>query len=87
MSDDHKYNNQEDDRRSKPKRKPQTTRVSFYGEIFDVPDDKDPDEVIERFVAAGKHSMLERVAPDVAVMLTERFIAHQQWIENGKKTK
>ncbi len=69
-------------RRRQKRNRPQTTTVRFFGEVFTIPDTQDPDEVIERFVASGSHKRLERCEPDTAVMLTKRFISHQEYLRS-----
>jgi hypothetical protein len=71
----------------KPKEKRQSLqRVSFYGKTFWCTDRDDPDEVIERYVASGKHKFLEQRNPELAKRITERFIEHQRWREaQGQK--
>ena len=78
---------QDSDKRRRTRRKPQTTRVSFFGVTFEVSDSEDPDDVIERYVASGQHKLLEEVDPQTAVMLTERFVTHQKWLESQTPKK
>ena len=63
-------------------------RVRLEGEVIDIPEEaKDPDTYIEQYVASGKAKSLERTNPDVAIMLTKRFIEHQAWLDGGRKRK
>lgn len=59
-------------------------RVRIGSEIIDVPDEVDPDDYIERYVASGKARHLEETDVDLAKVLTERFITHQKWKENKR---
>lgn len=67
--------------RTRKRNKPPTTRLHFYGKTFEITDDEDPDEVVERYVASGQHKLLEKIDPELVIALTERFVNHQKWLD------
>ena len=74
-------------RNKKQRNKKPLARLNFYGVVFYISDDDDPDEVVERYVASGKHEHLEKTDPQLAIDITRRFVEHQQWREEQEKKR
>jgi hypothetical protein len=50
-------------------------RVQFFGKTILVSEDDDAEMALLKFVASGRHDILEKNDPETAAMLTKRFIA------------